>query len=726
MAGRRVGSIRFGVGVVWIAALVACDRSSGVPTAGPSGTPAGGSAAPGTPTAAARPPLTFEGSTIAVAPTEDAIFVADEDAKVVRVLALPLRPESRPTRIEMPGRPAQLIVTEDRVLVTVRELAGGRGALLVLARKGATDLEEVSRTELPADAWGLALARDQRSALVTSAWTHALSRVELASAKVTWTVNVEREPRGITLLDEENRAYVSHLIGSGVTRVDDLGGATPKVSRVALPASPTRSPGGEELEATLGYAITRSPEGDRVFVPRHALGGYKRDAWFGTATVDVFDTQRDAPIAGRRPAGPPSTFIEPMKEAMGQVKWWAATEDVVVNGASEFYQPRAAVYRKREKTLLVASEGGDRVVELDALMSDPSVGVLRTYHLGPKVDPFVHAALHGGAPSGIALSRDENVAFVHCRSTDEVAIVELVQGEGRYDSVPPRFIPLAEPTGERDFVMGRRLFYNATDSVMSGGMACAGCHPEGRDDGHVWHEVQFGPSGKPDDVGRPVTDTFSNFFATASSAKKALDDWQEFESPNTQKGGGAGFARQTPMLAGRVSARGPYGWLAENPDVTARVTAGFDLHRWKPADTQYGTKENAVARAAYITTFLRNGLVAPPNPERPLTEEEQRGKDVFSSAKAECVTCHAPDAGYTNRTPALLVEGPVMPGFVREQGAAYRTPSLLFVAGTAPYFHDGRYATLEELIEKNADRMGKTSHLTEEEKKALVAFLKTL
>jgi cytochrome c peroxidase len=45
---------------------------------------------------------------------------------------------------------------------------------------------------------------------------------------------------------------------------------------------------------------------------------------------------------------------------------------------------------------------------------------------------------------------------------------------------------------------------------------------------------------------------------------------------------------------------------------------------------------------------------------------------------------------------------------------------------TAPYFHDGSAKTLEELVERNGDRMGKTSQLSTNERRALVAYLRTL
>lgn len=70
----------------------------------------------------------------------------------------------------------------------------------------------------------------------------------------------------------------------------------------------------------------------------------------------------------------------------------------------------------------------------------------------------------------------------------------------------------------------------------------------------------------------------------------------------------------------------------------------------------------------------------------------------------------------------------------------FKTPSLRNIARTAPYMHDGRFATLEEVVE-HYSRGVRTSptldpnlakhpaggiQLTAEEKADLVAFLKTL
>ena len=56
----------------------------------------------------------------------------------------------------------------------------------------------------------------------------------------------------------------------------------------------------------------------------------------------------------------------------------------------------------------------------------------------------------------------------------------------------------------------------------------------------------------------------------------------------------------------------------------------------------------------------------------------------------------------------------------------FDTPSLRFVAGTAPYFHDGRYPTLRALLLASDGKMGHTSQLSPHEMDALEAYLRSL
>ncbi|HSO31003.1 MAG TPA: hypothetical protein VLT33_00765, partial [Labilithrix sp.] len=61
-----------------------------------------------------------------------------------------------------------------------------------------------------------------------------------------------------------------------------------------------------------------------------------------------------------------------------------------------------------------------------------------------------------------------------------------------------------------------------------------------------------------------------------------------------------------------------------------------------------------------------------------------------------------------------------------DREASFNTPSLHLVGGTGPYFHDGRYSTLGELLKKSDGTMGRTAHLSAADLDALDTFLRTL
>ncbi len=669
------------------------DPGSTTSSGGPIASTSSGVVAPVDPSRPRVAATVREGGAVARGVGEAALYVADEDHRTVRRVPLPVRAEAVGTAIELQGPPAQVLPLDGRVLVTVRD----PGLLLVLAPDATGALVEASRVALPDDAWGVAVTPDEKIALVSSAWTHKVTALDLATSKQLWSIDVAREPRGIVVKPDGSSAYVTHLVGSLLTRIDGLGGA-PAPRTVTLPPAPLRAPSGVTLPAALGYAAVLSPDASRLFVARHALGALGEDAWFGASTVDVLLTAGDAPLAAPRRAGQP--FLRADKATEGA--------EVLVPGKplSPFTQPRAIAYRKRTSTLLVVSEGQDAVVELDALGVDPTRSVLRRYDVGSNRDAALPVSSSCAAPQGIALSDDERTAWVWCRATYDIATIDLdvfAVDEGPSGSAArpaPSVVHLADDTLDPDGALGRRIFYDATDPVTSGGLACAGCHPEGRDDGHVWHEAKLNT--------RDGTNV--NFLGHQANI------------PEEERVKGA--ARRTPMLAGRVAATGPYGWHAESVDLRARLHAGFGLHRWGGMpDHQTG---NLLARSGRLAVFLRRGLVPPSGMTRELDATETRGREVFNGTEAGCSGCHKPSTEYTDRVAYPMLRVPTRPGFDDETDKEFKTPSLRFVGGRPPYFHDGRAPSLEWLIDNNEDRMGHTSQLTPTDRTALLAFLRTL
>jgi cytochrome c peroxidase len=105
------------------------------------------------------------------------------------------------------------------------------------------------------------------------------------------------------------------------------------------------------------------------------------------------------------------------------------------------------------------------------------------------------------------------------------------------------------------------------------------------------------------------------------------------------------------------------------------------------------------------------------------------GSRVFSE-RAGCATCHTPplytDRGYHDRG---VDESRIDPGRARATGdvgdeGAFRTPTLRGAVHTAPYFHDGSIATLEQAVDHELARSQVT--LTGDERAQLLAFLAAL
>ncbi len=126
-----------------------------------------------------------------------------------------------------------------------------------------------------------------------------------------------------------------------------------------------------------------------------------------------------------------------------------------------------------------------------------------------------------------------------------------------------------------------------------------------------------------------------------------------------------------------------------------------------------------------------------------LSEAEQRGLQIFRG-KGSCTVCHIgptlTDERFHNTGVAFREGGVTDDGRFAVTGkdadrGAFKTPTLRDVEVTAPYMHDGSLATLEDVVEfydqggranPNLDPDVRALRLTAEEKRALIAFLKSL
>ena len=134
------------------------------------------------------------------------------------------------------------------------------------------------------------------------------------------------------------------------------------------------------------------------------------------------------------------------------------------------------------------------------------------------------------------------------------------------------------------------------------------------------------------------------------------------------------------------------------------------------------------------------------NGEVQLNSSELNGYAIFNSEKGDCFHCHGSQMFMDNlfHNNGLDVEpfNDLGRGKITNDPNDYgkfKTPTLRNIEFSAPYMHDGRFATLEEVIEhynsggkysSTVDplmkKIGIGLQLTNQEKEDLIAFLKTL
>ncbi|MFZ4768986.1 MAG: cytochrome-c peroxidase [Ferruginibacter sp.] len=130
-----------------------------------------------------------------------------------------------------------------------------------------------------------------------------------------------------------------------------------------------------------------------------------------------------------------------------------------------------------------------------------------------------------------------------------------------------------------------------------------------------------------------------------------------------------------------------------------------------------------------------------------LSVEEERGRELFVGNKAKCFDCHSMEDFTDDRFKNIgLYNGKELSDAGRYEitkketdKGKFKTPGLRNIAVTGPYMHDGRFKTLEQVVSYyntpfmfvdnpvNIDTtFNKPLMLSQQEKKDLVAFLKTL
>jgi len=278
------------------------------------------------------------------------------------------------------------------------------------------------------------------------------------------------------------------------------------------------------------------------------------------------------------------------------------------------------------------------------------------------------------------------------------------QIRGVADQEPITPIPPPPAVDPRKRALGERLFSDVRLSAK-GDFACSSCH-DLRTNGAGGRAAKKGPAGASPGNGNPPLDTLSAFNASLSFRL----DWEGgFRTLTAQAEASIENPSSMDTDVATVASK-----LAADPDIAGQFFAA------------YGREPDRDNVLDALTTFERTLLTPGSRFDRwlegdaaALTADELEGYRLFKSFG--CSSCHQG----VNIGANLFQRQGVFRPLVRTGPKVVRVPSLRNVATTAPYFHDGSAATLEEAVSRMAAaQLDRT--LTDQQVGLLVAFLKTL
>ncbi len=285
---------------------------------------------------------------------------------------------------------------------------------------------------------------------------------------------------------------------------------------------------------------------------------------------------------------------------------------------------------------------------------------------------------------------------------------------------PPLPVPLSNPLTPESVTLGRRLFF---DPVLSGDgtVSCASCHlPE-----FAFADPRVVSEGVEGRLGIRNSPSLVNIayvrhlfwdggaLTLENQVLAPLEDHREMDADLGE-------------LLDRLKA---------DPTYVRQFESAFD------AEPSVSTVTRAIA--AYERTIVSGGGRYDRyrlGKADALTAVEREGLGLFEG-RAGCATCHAGvlfttgDFAHNGLAFAAADSGRARITLASEDFGRFKIPSLRNVGLTAPYMHDGRLATLQEVVahydaggsgERGQDPAIQPLHLTPDERAALVAFLHTL
>jgi len=627
------------------------------------------------------------------------IYAVDTDGGTVAAIDAA---SNEVSRIDVGLEPTRIARAGDRLFVTLR----GERNLAVLDASGEA-LELVSKIPVGAEPFGVVASEDGETVFVAASLANQVHEIDAETLAITRSWTVRDEPRWLALHPSGRSLFAASARGGVFSRIDLR--QDDSVQRRFLPDLASIQMETFEdivLAGRITGDISVSPNGKALAIPGIYVDNVTPVGAPVVVTDDDDELEGDV-MEGEVDTGYGSTAISRFNPgvvlvALDTTGDFRVTDPVVINltGTGTDFEtlrsyPASVSFSPDGDSMLASLEGAGAVVSIPTDGGAPS-----NNRLGAPVpiapDGMDEGFFGGGpvmafratrtwvtpeGPRGIAFLGDEEAVtysfldrriarIIHERvpvNQNHRANEMTLTLEGEAGAVEAGSqVEYAPNTLPADVEEGRRLFYATNDSQMAAsgaGVSCATCHFDGRNDGLTW-----------------------------------LFDHENF---------GPDLERQTPSLAGVVSMTAPVTWTDDVASVFDEVMI--------TSQGRMGGSGLAEANGLKVASFIDWTR----EPDLPLhgstSASVLRGQEIFEREDVGCADCHN-GAAFTDN------EAYDMYGIT-----GVRTRSLVGVAASAPFLHDGSAPTIEAvLITARDGEMGDTSTLDSGEMEDLANYIKSL
>lgn len=565
-------------------------------------------------------------------------------------------------------------------------------SLIVIDTASRKIIKEITVQNLP---HGVCLTPDEKQILVSNRGTDTVSIIDAASYTVLKHIAVGDEPHGMQTGTEGRMLYIANAGSNDISVVDLKEGREVK-----------------RLSAGRGaWDLCRSPDGKSVWVTSN-LSHFVKFRTPSISEVTVVDTERS--VVTDRVMIPEANLVQGIDFAPNGeyalvtlirtknlmpitrvMQGWMITNGIGIlwkDGRVDqllldetdryFADPTDIAITPDGKYAYVTGGGIDAVAVIDiqkmkAILRGASHKERKEVlpdHLGIPAEYVLKRIPVGRGPRGLTASADGRFIYVADALDDTISVIDVATQSRSHiiDLGGPKEITLVRK--------GERIFHGAAITYGQQ-FSCHTCHPDGGVD-CITYDIE------PDGLGvNPVDNrTLRGILDTA-----------------------------------------PFKWTGKNPTLSRQCGPRLAVFftRIDPF-----TPEQVVALERYICTIPRN-----PNRYRvgtELTPAQRRGKVLFErthtnsgqliSKSQRCNICHS-GPYYTNRTKVDVGTATDI-----DTHGKFDVPHLNNIYETAPFLHDGRSDTLEEIWTRfnPHDQHGFTNDMTKDQLNDLIEYIKTL